>query len=198
VLRVVNVDRLYYQPTISETDYSRSHIGDPVQVKVDALPGRTFPGRIAALYPAADPTTRVFSARVEIDNPQHLLRPGMFARGTLVTQVARSVPIIPTSALVSSLSQQGFEANTSSNAPVAPGVQLPPQQVVVARPDNTAEVRSVKLGIVTMERAEVTSGLQPGERIVVVGQQGLKTGDKLSIASPSPSPSSPAQVATRG
>ena len=182
LVRIVNIDTLYYQPTISETDFSGTHVGDPVAVTVDALPGVTSPGRVSAVFPAADPSTRVFTLRVLVENPRHTMRPGMFARGTLTTRVARNVPVIPTSALVTTTNQVGFEANDSSDAPVSQGLQLPAQQVVVVRSDNSAEVRPVTLGIVTMQRAQVTSGLNAGDTIVVVGQQGLKTGDKVSVA----------------
>ena len=181
LMRIVNIDTLYYQPTISETDFSATHAGDKVRVTVDALPGKTFAGRVAALYPAADTSTRVFSLRVEMDNSQHTMRPGMFARGTLTTHVARNVPVVPTSALVTTSAQVGFEANDSSNAPVSQGLQLPAQQIVVLSADGqSVEVRPATLGIVTMTRAQITSGVQAGEQIVVVGQQGLKTGDKVT------------------
>jgi HlyD family secretion protein len=189
LVRIVNIDTLYFQPTISETDFAATHVGDPVQVTVDALPGRTFAGKVASLFPAADITTRVFSLRVLLPNSGHAMRPGMFARGTMVTRVARNVPVIPTSALVTTTSAAGFEANNSSDATVSQGLQLPPQQVVLLRPDQTAEVRPVKLGIVTMQRAEVTSGLQAGDQLIVVGQQGLKTGDKVTVGTAHGAPS---------
>ena len=185
LMRIVNIDTLYYQPTISETDFSATHIGDRVRVTVDALPGKTFIGKVAAVYPAADTTTRVISLRVTVDNPQHTMRPGMFARGTLVTKVARNVPVVPTSALVTTDAQVGFESNDSSNAPVSQGLQLPAQQIVVLNADGkSVDVRPAKVGIVTMTRAQVVSGVQAGEQIVVVGQQGLKTGDKVTTVTP--------------
>ena len=181
LMRIVNIDTLYYQPTISETDWQATHNGDAVKVTVDALPGMTFPGHVAALYPAADTTTRVFSLRVYVDNPTHIMRPGMFARGNLITKIARNVPVVPTSALVTAATQVGFEANNSSDAPVSQGMQLPAQQVVVLKPDNTVEVRPVTLGIVTMDQAQIKSGLAVGDQIVVVGQQGLKSGQKVTV-----------------
>ncbi len=76
---------------------------------------------------------------------------------------------------------QGFQPNTSSDAPVAAGTQTGPQQVVVVGPNHTAQPRPVQIGIQNQQQAEITGGLQAGEQIVIVGQQGLKKGDKLAI-----------------
>lgn len=181
LMRVVAVQTVYYEPTISETDYSQTSVGDPVRLTIDALPGKTFAGRVARVYPAASATGRSFSLRVNVANPGSLLRPGMFARGAIVTQEQRNVPIVPATALVTAQAAQGFQPNTSSDAPIADGTQSPPQQVVLVGPGNTALIRPVQVGIANMSQAEITQGLQGGERIVVVGQQGLKNGDKLAI-----------------
>jgi len=182
LMRIVGLGSVYYEPTISETDFASAAVGNPVTVKVDALPGKTFSGKVSAVYPAASATNRVFTLRVTISNPQNQLRPGMFARGSIVTKVARNVPVVPATALVPLASTQGFQPNDSSNEPIASGTQSAPQQVVVVGPNRTAQPRAVKIGIQNQQEAEITSGLQTGEQIVVVGQQGLKQGDKLVIA----------------
>ena len=148
---------------------------------MDALPGRSYNGRVSAVYPAASATNRVFSLRVTVSNPQNELRPGMFARGGIVTRVARNVPIVPATALVPLASAQGFQPNTSSDEPIASGTQTPPQQIVVVGPGHTAQPRRVQIGIQNQQQAEITGGVQPGEQIVIVGQQGLKQGDKLTL-----------------
>jgi hypothetical protein len=118
---------------------------------------------------------------VTVANPNGELRPGMFARGSIITRVARNVPVVPATALVPLASQAGFEANDSSDAQIASGTQTSAQQVVVVGPNNTAQPRPVKVGIQNPQQAEITSGVQAGEKIVIVGQQGLKRGDKLTI-----------------
>ena len=181
LMRIVGLGSVYYEPTISETYFSSAAVGNPVTVQVDALPGKTFNGKVSAVYPAASATNRVFTLRVTISNAQNQLRPGMFARGSIVTKVARNVPIVPATALVPLASTQGFQPNSSSDEPIAYGTQSAPQQVVVVGPNHTAQARAVKIGIQNQQEAEIISGLQQGEQIVVVGQQGLKSGDKLAI-----------------
>lgn len=181
LMRVVNVKTVFYEPTISETDFSQTAVGNAVTVRADALAGKTFTGRIVRVYPAAGAGSRVFSLRVSVYNPQNALRPGMFARGAIVTREARNVPLVPTTALVPVTTAQGFTPNTSSDAQISAGVQAGPQQVFLVGPDNTAQPRVVRVGVSTMDKTQVTSGLQGGERIVVVGQQSLKKGDKLAV-----------------
>jgi len=180
LMRIVELGSVYYEPTISETDFASTSVGNSVSVQVDALPGKTYQGKVSAVYPAASATNRVFSLRVTVANPGEL-RPGMFARGSITTRIARNVPVVPATALVPLASQQGFQSNTSSDEPIAAGLQTSAQQVVVLGPNNTALPRPVKIGIQNQQQAQITSGLQPGEKIVIVGQQGLKAGDKLTI-----------------
>jgi HlyD family secretion protein len=181
LMRVVGLGSVYYEPTISETDFASTHVGNSVTVQVDALPGKSYQGKISSVYPAASATNRVFSLRVTVANPNNELRPGMFARGSIITRIARNVPVVPATALVPLASQQGFQANESSDEPIAAGTQTAAQQVVVVGPNNTAQPRPVKIGIQNQQQAQITSGLQAGEKIVIVGQQGLKRGDKLTI-----------------
>ena len=181
LMRIVNVKTVYYEPTISETDFAQTSVGNTVTVRADALPGKTFAGRVVRVYPAASAGSRVFTLRVGVDNPTYALRPGMFARGDITTREERNVALVPATAVIAAVSAQGFEANTSSNEEIASGTQIPDRQVVVVGPNDTAQVRPVKVGIATMQQVEITSGLNSGEKIVTVGQQGLKDGDKLAI-----------------
>ena len=112
----------------------------------------------------------------------------MFARGSIVTKVARNVPVVPSIALIPLASTEGFQPNISSNEPIASGTQASSQQVVVVGPDHTAQPRPVKIGIQNQQQAEITSGLKPGDQIVVVGQQNLKQGDKLTVEDKSGKP----------
>ncbi|BDI31007.1 hypothetical protein CCAX7_30580 [Capsulimonas corticalis] len=178
LMRIVNVKTVYYQPTVSETDFSDTHVGTPVNVTVDAFAGKTFAGKVSAIYPAASAGERGFSLRVTVPNPDNILRPGMFARGQVVTHVARAVPIVPTTALVP---DSGTNAAASSDASVTTSSLTPSQHVVILGSGNKAEIRKVTVGIITPDRAEIASGLKGGEKIITVGQQNLKDGDKLAV-----------------
>lgn len=68
---------------ISEMDYTRVKKNDTVTLTADALPGKTFTGRIARIYPTIDAATHTFTAEVNVANSDRLLRPGMYARVTV-------------------------------------------------------------------------------------------------------------------
>jgi HlyD family secretion protein len=181
VMRIVNVRTMYYEPTISETDFAQTGIGDPVQVQVDAIPGKNYAGKVVAIYPAASTTNRVFTLRVNIDDPSYDLRPGMFARGSLVTLVHRNVVVVPVAALVPLQSSLDAEAGEGSNGVATGGTTLPTQQVFVVGPDNKAEAKTVNLGIVTATTAEVTSGLSVGDQLIVTGQDQVQPGQTVNV-----------------
>jgi multidrug efflux pump subunit AcrA (membrane-fusion protein) len=73
--------------------------------------------------------------------------------------------------------------DTTSEGTATGGTALPPQQVFLVGPDHKAIARPVQVGIVTGSSAEITSGLQPGDKLVTVGQQQLKTGEAVKIES---------------
>lgn len=181
LMRIVNVKTVYYEPTISETDFEETNVGDPVAVQVDALPGRSFNGVVKAVYPAAASGSRQFTLRVAVPNPTNALRPGMFARGTLLATVHRNVVVIPVTALVTVQTDTSVAATSDGTA--TGGTALPPQEVFVVGPGNKAVVRKVQVGIVNSSRAEITSGLQPGDMLVTVGQGQLVAGQPVKIES---------------
>jgi HlyD family secretion protein len=183
LLRIVNVDSTYYQPVVSETDLANITVGTPVNVRLDAGGGRVYQGHVTAIYPSASTSDRTFTLRVSISNKDGLLRPGMFARGSIVTRVDKDVPVVPATALVPDAANQGYVPNAASDAEIGNGLQQIPQHVVVVGEGDKALLRSVHIGIATMDKVEIAGGLQPGERIVVVGQRNLHSGDKLAVQS---------------
>ena len=180
LMRIVNVKTVYYEPTISETDFAETNVGDPVIVNVDALPGRSFNGVVKAVYPAASSGSRQFTLRVAVPNPTNELRPGMFARGTLLANVHRNVLVVPVTALVPISSDA---AAASSEGTATGGTDLPPQEVFLVGPNNKAVARKVATGIVTASQAEITSGLAPGDTLVTVGQGQLQPGQPVQVES---------------
>ncbi len=179
LIRIVNVKTVYYEPTISESDFTGTTVGDSVSVHVDALPGRAYQGKVAAVYPAATSGSHEFSLRVTVANPKNEMRPGMFARGTLQTEVHRNVVIVPVAALLPL--QSSYQANTSSVGDATGQTQLPPQQVFLVGPGNKAKAQPVKIGIVNDEQAEVTSGLKAGDQIITTGQASLQPDQNVKV-----------------
>ena len=146
---------------VSESDYSKVKKGDSVEVTADAIPGKTFYGKINRIYPTVDPATRTFTVEVKIDNAYKTLRPGMFVRATVNFGTNNNV-VIPDVAVVK---QQGS------------GERF----VYVLNADNTVTYKKVVLGRRMGSEYEVLEGLEDGDKIVIGGQIRLKDGVKVIV-----------------
>ena len=147
---------------ISETDYSKVKKGDSVEITTDAIPGKTFYGKIRKIYPTVDPATRTFTVEVVVDNNYSTLRPGMFARATVNFGTNNSV-VIPDVAVVK---QQGS------------GERF----VYVLNDDGTVTYQKVVLGRRMGTEYEVLEGIADGAKVVVGGQIRLKDGIKVEVS----------------
>lgn len=158
LLTVADTSTVRVQLVVSETQVERLRPGQPVRVTVDALPGRSFLGRVEDRSPTADPHTRTFLVRVRIANPDGALRPGMFARGHVEVQRRVAVPAVPAEALV-------YEGRRAFVFVVNSGV---------------ARRRPVQPGLVAESWVEVT-GVAAGEEVVVAGQSLLRDGSAVVV-----------------
>ena len=146
---------------ISEMDYTRVKKNDTVTLTADALPGKTFTGRIARIYPTIDAATHTFTAEVNVANSDRLLRPGMYARVTVNFGSNHSI-VVPDDCVVK---QQGS------------GVR----SVFVLQADNTVKEAVVTLGRHFGTEYEILSGISEGDNVVVKGQASLKNGSKVNV-----------------
>ena len=146
---------------ISESDYSKVKKGDSVTLTADAVPEKTFYGKIGKIYPTIDPATRTFTVEVVVDNNYSTLRPGMFTRVTVDFGSNNNV-VIPDVAVVK---QQGS------------GERF----VYVLNADNTVSYKKVVLGRRMGTEYEVLEGLSDGDKIVTGGMIRLKDGIKVIV-----------------
>jgi RND family efflux transporter MFP subunit len=143
---------------VSETDLARVKPGQTVALRVDAYPDRGFTGTVVEVGQAADPRVRVFKVKVAVANPDHLLKPGMFARGTITTGQRAQALVIPRDAV------------TTENG----------QSTVFIAEAGKARTRKVRLGMMSGPVVEVLEGLAKGDAVIVVGQSGLTDGTPVS------------------
>jgi Cu(I)/Ag(I) efflux system membrane fusion protein len=88
LFEVADLSAVWVQAQVFEHQVDLVHQGQAVEATVDALPGRTFAGKVEFVQPHLDPVTRTVEVRYSLDNPGHQLRPGMFATVTLKTPVS--------------------------------------------------------------------------------------------------------------
>ena len=146
---------------VSESDYSKIKKGDDAIITADAVPGKTFYGKVTRLYPTVDPATRTVTVEVQVANNYNTLRPGMFTRVKLNFGTNKSV-VIPDVAVVK---QQGS------------GERF----VYVLNSDGTVNYQPVVLGRRLGAEYEVLEGIQDGAKVVTGGQLRLKDGIKVVV-----------------
>lgn len=146
---------------ISESDYSKVKKGDSIEITADAIPGKTFYGKVEKIYPTIDPATRTFTVEVVVENKYKTLRPGMFAR-VAVNFGSNNNVVVPDVAVVK---QQGS------------GERF----IYVLNEDGTVTYQKVVLGRRMGAEYEVLEGLKDGDRIVTGGQIRLKDGIKVTV-----------------
>lgn len=146
---------------MSETDYTKVKKGDSVDITADAIPGRTFEGKVNRIYPVIDPASHTFTAEVVVSNTDKVLRPGMFARAKVTFAVNHSI-VVPDIAV---LKQQGSGQKS----------------VFVLNGDNTVSSRIVTLGRHIGSEYEILEGLSEGEKVVTKGHTSLRNGSSVNV-----------------
>jgi RND family efflux transporter MFP subunit len=136
-------------------------LGLPAQVSFEAMPGETFQAEISELSPVLDPQSRTLRIRLRFAGSRDpRIRAGMFATVSLVTGSRRNVPVIPRASVINTYGKW---------------------IVFVVDGNGTAERREISLGMESEETVEILSGLEPGERVVVAGQNFLSDGDPVRV-----------------
>lgn len=166
---VEDLESLILRVNVPERELAKLSVGQVAELSFDAVPNRTFAGKIALISPYVDASTATFGVRIRVTETAGLLRPGMFARVAIVYERKPDALQIPRTAL---LDGDG-----------------PPKVFVVV--DGKAAERAVQLGLTSGSMIEVVEGLKDGEQVVVVGQGAVKPGAAVRIVN------APAQPAAR-
>jgi membrane fusion protein, heavy metal efflux system len=148
VYTIGDLSKVYLIANVREEDAGSVHVGDPVEVRVLAYPGRTFKAKLSWVAPAVDANTHRLPVRAEIDNPDGALKPMMFADFTIITGDAVAAPAVPQSAIV----YEGDQA-----------------RVWVADKNGALALRQVQTGRTGDGMVEILSGLATGEKVVTKG-----------------------------
>ncbi len=177
VFRISDFDPLLCPIQVPERELPRLAIGQDAYLTVEAWRGERFPARVLRISPVVDAATGTVKVTLHVEADPRL-RPGMFARVFLETERHDNALVIPKAAL--SLESLG--------------------DTVYVVGDGVAERRDVILGFREENRVEVVSGLEDGERVVVVGQDGLSQGTPIQVLSDAGSapPGGPPDAASGG
>jgi cobalt-zinc-cadmium efflux system membrane fusion protein len=97
---IADLSRVWVLCDAYEDVLIRVHVGDVAEIRANAIPERTFKGKVGNISRVLDPTTRSAKVRIEIDNPGRVLRSGMFVTATFRSVKSQSRVVIPTSATI--------------------------------------------------------------------------------------------------
>ncbi|HEY0660777.1 MAG TPA: efflux RND transporter periplasmic adaptor subunit [Lysobacter sp.] len=158
IMRIVDVSRLEAVLNVPERELATLKAGLPVVLAVDAMPGRTFVGKVDRVAPVVDSGSGTFRVICAFEGGG-LLQPGMFGRIKIDYDQRADALVVPRIAL---LEDEGDPA------------------VFVVRGDKTARV-PVKLGYLDGEWAEVRSGLKQGDQVVIAGKTALRDGTVVQV-----------------
>jgi membrane fusion protein (multidrug efflux system) len=137
-----------------------------VLVQVDAYPGRTFEGAVYAIDPHIDVASRSIGLRARLPNPDRLLRPGLYARVTLLIAERPNAILVPEQALM----PRGND------------------RFVFKVVDDKAVLTKVEIGRRRAGKVEIVQGLSPGDVIVTAGHLKLRDGSAVQAVAPGSKP----------
>lgn len=144
---------------VPEATLARVKVGQPVELRVDSLPGKAFTGKLTWIAPAVDDRTRMARARAEFANPDRLLKDKMFAMARILTRQAEGAMLVPTSAI------QHVEGRPF---------------VFVKLGEDLFDARAVLLGAKSDGQQELLIGVNPQDQIAVTHAFAIKSAMLMS------------------
>jgi multidrug efflux system membrane fusion protein len=179
IVSLTDLSVLYANFTVTEKDSAQLKVGQVVRIAVDAYPGRTFDGKITTIEPQIATETRNIRVQATMQNPDKILKPGMFATTTVVLPDKPPVITVPETAVDYTLYGDSVYLLTEKKE------EDGKTKLTVTR-------TFVQTGNRIEGRAEILKGLKDGDRVVAVGQLKLQSGSAVTISN-DPVPPIPAK-----
>jgi len=179
IVSLTDLSELYANFTVTEKDSGALKVGQIVRISVDAYPGRSFEGKLTTIEPQISTDTRNIRVQATIANPDHILKPGMFATTTVVLPDKPPVLTVPETAVDYTLyGDSVFVINEKKTDD--------------GKTTLTADRIYVETGDRINGQAVITKGLKDGDRVVALGQLKLQSGSAVAIST-DPAPQVPAK-----
>jgi len=160
VVTIQSLQWLFVKVNLPVDQAGKVRQGQSIRMQLDAFPDDSFGGTITEINPSADERTRQFTVRARIDNRDERLRPGMFARVSLITSLTEPRVVVPKEAV-----KTGDEAST----------------VLVVDDEGKATTRKITTGASDDSGFEVRSGLEPGDRVVILSYNAVRDDQTVKV-----------------
>ena len=158
---IADLGRIWVNVDVFEDELSWLNLGDRAEMRVRAEPGRTYNGKITFIHPTLNRKSRTVQVRLEFDNSDLSLKPGMFANVTLYVDPQLGALVVPSEAIIRSGSRE---------------------QIFVVREPGKFEPREVTLGVTAQGMTQILSGVVAGEEVVTSSQFLIDSESKLREA----------------
>lgn len=159
MVTIMNYSQIFMEVNLPAKELGNVKVNQPVRVMNYSLPDDTLIGQITQVSPAIDATTRTFKAALIIDNPDLLLRPGMFVKSEIVIAREDSALVIPKDVILAK--QRG--------------------KTVFIVQSGAAQERVISTGLENPDEVQVVSGIRENERLVIRGYETLRHRSKVKI-----------------
>lgn len=158
---VSDIRRVKVSAFIPENELHSIHLGQDADVMVTSL-DRTYNGKVTEVGSAADPASRAFSVKIDVENPELLIRPGMIAEIKIPTGYEKELIAVPAEAVLHDFNDISYI-------------------YLIDTSKKKAFRNNIIPGMIMNDQIEVVSGVSPGEIIVKGGQQKLVDGSSVII-----------------
>jgi membrane fusion protein (multidrug efflux system) len=168
--------RIYFR--VPQANASDIHVDQKIDVVFSDL-GKTLPAKVATTSESITPNSRTLLVELHLDNPENQIQPGSYAQVRLTSGSLGQIVTLPNNTLL--FRAQGL-------------------QVGVVKPDNSVELRDIKVGRDFGTTIQVVQGVTPSDKVILNPADSLVTGDIVRVASPAPtlgSTPSPSEVAKK-
>ncbi|MBU1193354.1 MAG: efflux RND transporter periplasmic adaptor subunit [Proteobacteria bacterium] len=159
VCQILQIDKLKIEVGIPESDVDSVRRLSTFDITVDALNGKTYTGTYHYLYNTTDSMAHLYTLEIKVDNSDHLLLPDMFAKVEIIKQQDPKGLAVPVYSLIDHNSGVG----------------------VFVEKQGQAQFRLIEKGFQDGWNTQVSQGLSPGEKVVVVGHRIIEDGEKIHV-----------------
>jgi|SRR5438270_9909316 len=163
LMTVMDLSQVVAKAHVPQSDALQLHNGDTASITLAGME-KPVSGKVSLISPALDPNSTTVEIWVQASNPSQQLRPGTTARVSIIAQTVHDAVVVPASALLN--------------------IKEDSAQVMVVDAQSKAQGREVKIGIRTQEQAQILSGLNPGEVVVIEGAYGLPDKTRVKVEKP--------------
>lgn len=158
---IINTQTLVAEVNVSDAMMEKLRTGDKLQFKVKAVRDKLFEGTISNISPTIDAKTQFYIVKINIDNSEGILKPGMFAKIYLTSEKKDNVILVNNEAII-----------------VENGVPF-----IYTVKDGVVKKKNVTVGLANDKLTEIISNLNEGEQVILEGQTFLNDGQKVNITS---------------